>query len=477
VHLEVYQSAHQEVCCLVALAKKSYYQGLIKDCSNNQSKLFKITDTLLFRKKSSTLPSHSDSKELADLFGKYFNLKIDLIRDNIIKHRSPSNPHAYDNCNAAVPQLHDLKPVTMEELHKVVMSSNSKHCSLDPIPTTLLKGCIDSLLPVLCKIANLSMSSALMPLPFKQATVTPMLKKPSLDREDFKHYRPVSNLPYVSKLVERVVMARLNEHMSAHSLREPLQSAYRPGHSIETALVKVFDDILCAVDSKKCVLLVLLDMSAAFDTIDHNIMLQRLQLLFGISGQALEWLKSYFDSRTQSVSINNCCSSPTALKYGVPQGSVAGPSTIPNYGQPIATLALEYGVGLHLYADDTQLYVGCEIDDCDSSKEQLEVCIAGIRTWMAANMLKLNDSKTEYLVIGTKHLLQQLPEQIHSINIGSSQIESTSSARNIGVLMDTNLRMEEHIRNVCRSCYISLRDIGRIRHNLSEDSTKVLIQA
>ena len=126
-----------------------------------------------------------------------------------------------------------------------------------------------------------------MPSALKQAIVKPLIKKPTLDNENLKNYRPVSNLPYIGKLVERVVVTQLDSHMSLNNLHEPLQSAYSRNHSTETALVKVTNDILMALDKRKCAYLVLLDLSAAFDTIDHQVFLDRLRLENGVCGDAL----------------------------------------------------------------------------------------------------------------------------------------------------------------------------------------------
>ena len=128
--------------------------------------------------------------------------------------------------------MQTFKPVSMEEMRKIIGKCNSKYCALDPIPTSVLKACLGALLPVICKIVNLSFSSSHVPEAFKEAIVTPLIKKQSLDRENLKNYRPVSNLPFISKLVEKVVMERLNCHLDENNLREPLQSAYRAKHSI-----------------------------------------------------------------------------------------------------------------------------------------------------------------------------------------------------------------------------------------------------
>ena len=202
--------------------------------------------------------------------------------------------------------------------------------------------------------------------------VSPLLKKLFLDCENLKNYRPVSNLCTLAKVTEKMAMKRLYGHFDENNLREPLQSAYRPGHSTETALVKVFNDCLTMIDKKQCVLLVLLDLSAAFDTVDHSVMLQRLEKLFGVTGSALEWLRSYFSERFQRVVVGDSSSKPVELTTGVPQGSVVGPGAFSAYTKPLGSIIREHESDLHLYADDTQLYVGCHIADCQVKKEKLE---------------------------------------------------------------------------------------------------------
>ena len=182
----------------------------------------------------------------------------------------------------------------------------------------------------------------------KKALVKPHLKKHSLDADNLSNYRPVSNLSLLSKLLEKAVDTQFASHLSTNSLLSPLQSAYRANHSVETALAKVHNDIMRAADESQGVLLILLDLSAAFDTIDHDM---------GIEGLALSWVESYLSDRQQAIHINGVSSSPVVLKYGVPQGSVKGPKDFICYTTPIAEIAKLYDVSAHLYADDTQLYM------------------------------------------------------------------------------------------------------------------------
>ncbi|CAC5421612.1 unnamed protein product [Mytilus coruscus] len=186
-----------------------------------------------------------------------------------------------------------------------------------PLPTKLLKPCVDHLLPSITDIVNTSLSEQCVPLSFKQAVVRPLLKKPSLDKEVLKNYRPVSNLPFISKTLGKVVDSRLENHMSSYSLHDTVQSAYRACHSTETTLLRVHHDIAYAPDNNCCAVLLMLDLSAAFDTIDHQILFDRLEYSFGVTGDALLWLQSYLLNRTQRVAIGSVQSDDIKFDFGV----------------------------------------------------------------------------------------------------------------------------------------------------------------
>ena len=471
VHHEIFKAAQCNVTNLCATAKSNYYCNKIEENSTNQKELFKISNTLLNRNKSQPLPTHNDAKELADNFANFFSDKISQIRDSFPQLQT--SPHLDDRMDT--PAFSELQPTCESEVKKLILGSNSKSCSLDPIPTTILKQCIDALLPILVKIINLSFASSTFPDTLKLALVIPLIKKILLDWENQKNYRPVSNLPYLGKLIEKAAVGRFSNHTKANSIVEALQSAYKEFHSVETALLLVFDDLLTAVDNKKHVLVTLLDYSAAFDTIDHNILFQRLQNSYGVTGEALKWVESYFSNRHQAVLIEGVISEQKDLPFGMPQGSIFGPFSYPKYSHPIAHIAEKHRVECHQYADDTQLYVVCDLNNARECQEQMEKCIEEIRAWSTCNKLKLNDGKTEFLVVSSKYA--RTTPGVTNICVGNDTVTAVSTARNIGAQMDNHLTMVDHVNGVCKSAYVHLRNIAHIRRYLTQDVTATLIHS
>ena len=225
-------------------------------------------------------------------------------------------------------------------------------------------------------------------------------------------------------------------------------------------------------------MLVLLDLSAAFDTIDHPILLHRLEHIFGIKGKSLAWVASYFANRSQTVCIRNEQSDPVLMRYSVPQGSVLGPKFYVMYTKPVGAICAKHGLGHHFYADDSQLYFSFNTADRISqvdTTDRFKHCLNDIESWMKCNMLKLNADKTEVILFTSKNnekIISDVP-----IGVGGTITKPSKYVRNLGVMLDSRMTMEKHVNSVSRSCFMQLRQIGRIRPYLSVDATKSVVNS
>ena len=463
---------------LVGKAKKSYYLKEIDDCEKDQKQLFKIVDKLLGRGKSSVLPKHTDAYTLAQMLNEFFITKISNIRNELATLES-SIPqlHCPPLNSLLVPsssKLLSFKPTTSSEVMSIINKSSKSTCSLDPIPTSLLHDVLPTLAPVIADLVNAVLATGVFPAQLKSAIVLPLLKKVGSDPDVLKNYRPVSNLAFISKIIEKVVAARLIEHLSSNGLMDQYQSAYRKGHSTETALVRVHNDIVSAVDKGRGVCLILLDLSAAFDTVDHTILCTFLENHIGLGGHALDFFKSYLADRTQCVSVKGVMSEMIRLIYGVPQGSVLGPIEFCIYTLPLSAILKHYKIDYHIYADDTQIYCSFDAESLDEVLGSLDNCISDIRSWMITNKLKINDSKTEFLLITSPR--SKFTKDIQ-ITIGQSNISPSSTCKSLGVMLDDHFAMDAHISNICRSTHFHIRNIGAIRDLLTPSAAAQLVHS
>ena len=299
-----------------------------------------MSKTLLGEVKQPKLPESDSDQLLPETFNKFFIDKILKIRSTIKKSlpQKDVDIKEYIHPNLEV-TLKSFKPADEDEVRKIISASSNASVIHDPFPTRLIKDNLDTLAPVITCIVNKFLEEGLFPSNLKHANITPLLKKENLDKELLKNYRPVSNLPFLSKVIEKIVAARLRTHLEVNKLWCKMQSAYRPFHSTKSALLCVQNDILSSLNNRKMVALVLLDLSAAFDTIDHEKLLHRLETRFGINGTALDWFRSYLSNRSQAVRINNSSSEKMYLNFGVPQGSVLGPVLFTLYVAPVADIA------------------------------------------------------------------------------------------------------------------------------------------
>ena len=396
----------------------------------------------------------------ADKMHHFFDEKIANIRASTADAPPPSFA-------ADVPssRLDNLRLLTVADVAVAVHQLPDKQCMSDPIPTRLLKQHIDLLAPFLAELFNRSLTAGVVPTGFKSAYVTPLIKKADLDPADVKSYRPISNLSVVSKLLERLVARQLTDYLSAERLLPDLQSAYRAYHSTETALLKVLSDILLAVDGGDLAVLTLLDLSAAFDTVDHATLLRRLKATYGLGGSAINWFKSYLEGRTQYIRCRTSCSAPTRLLCGVPQGSVLGPILFLLYTAELLQLIQATDLRPHLYADDTQIYGFCRPGAATHLQDRMTACIDSVSCWMRSNRLQLNTAKTEVLWCASARRQHQLPSD--PLIVGSDAVKPTSCVRDLGIYVDSALSMTSHVTRTVSGCFAALRQIRSIRRSVT----------
>ena len=290
------------------------------------------------------------------------------------------------------------------------------------------------------------------------------------------NYRPVSNLCFIAKILEKLVLPQVSSYLNSHNLYNTCQSACRPGHSTETALLKVVNDLFLSLNKGNISVLALLDFSSAFDTIDHTILVHGLHTDFGFTDTVLQWFSSYLTDRTHYVSLCNHCSDFAPVHSGDPQGSVLGPMLFTMYIKPLSAIIDSHSIIHHSFADDLQLQISAPPNRIYELLHSIQSCISDVKALATTNMLKLNDNKTELILVTsnrTKHL-HNLPT---SITIGNARFPSNSLWRIWVLYLDCHLSTSAHFSNIAWTCYFEMRRLASIRRFLTSTATATLVSA
>ena len=353
-------------------------------------------------------------------------------------------------------------------------------CSqLDVIPQIHFQNIWPKMIQVVCRLINSSLISGVFPSMFKESHITPLLKSPTLDPDVLQSYRPVSNLTFLSKVLETAVSSQLMKHFTTHQLLDQHQSAYRPGHSVETAFQHVYSSVSQQLARGRAVFLVLIDLSAAFDTVSHDNLISLLASKFGIGGNVLQWFQSYLSGRSYKVKIGNSLSESVACEVGVPQGSVLGPILFNCIMAPLPQILRSMGIGCHSYADDTQFWVSFS-EDNDSinneavARKRIIRAFSAISSFMQDNHLKLNPSKTQFIPFSRKNS----PSSFAALQLEDGVcIEPSDEVRNLGVVMDNKLSFTSHANSIRRSCFFQLKRLRSIRSFIPKQQFVTLVHA
>ena len=381
-----------------------------------------------------------------------------------------------ETCNNNISTLSSFRSVTVADVQKQVESMKIKTCPRDPIPAALLKTSTDTLIPCYVELINTSLSTGSMD-GLKQSVVTPILKKAGLDPDVLSNYRPVCSGLFIDKLIQTNVLLQLNDHMSEHSLHISHQSGYKPNHSCETVLLRVLNDILISLDSNCCSIELLLDCSAAFDTVDHDKLLTILKNDIGLDGTVYNWFSSFLSNRTQSTNISGSDSECRDMAYGVPQGSVLGPVLFNIYVRDFIRVLEAAGFTVHGYADDHQVVYRFRIEfQFQAVCYLLPKGLHLISQWMSSHFLKLNAGKSQLLIFTPKNIRKELC--MDKVYIGNNMFIPVSlEAVNLGVKLDFQLSFSPHISMIISLSYQQIYNIGQIRKYLTVEDLRTLVQA
>ena len=342
---------------------------------------------------------------------------------------------------------------------------NKNSCDINDISMSTIKKVFELLVEPFVYICNLSFNTGTFPDNMKIAKVIPLYK--SGCKNIFSNYRPVSLLPQFSKVLEKLFNKRLDSFITKHNILSKCQYGFRSNRSTSMALIELLEKLTNSIDDKKLTVGVFIDLKKAFDTIDHKLLLKKLEF-YGVRGLVLKWVESYLDSRKQYVNMNGTRSDLLQIKCGVPQGSILGPQLFILYINDICNVSklLQF----ILFADDTNIFYSSSQYETLSTVVSTE--LSKLQTWFALNKLSLNISKTNYMLFTRKNVSNRI-----DIVFDGKQIERVHTTKFLGVIIDDKLSWQHHVSHVCKKLNKSLAVINKVRYILNVDALKNLYTA
>lgn len=382
------------------------------------------------------------------------------------------NTHRFKNASF------DLKPICENDIYNFIIKITSNAVGSDGVSRDMVILTLPRTLKVITDLINESIIACMVPRQWKVALVTPLPK--GQNPTQLKDLRPISILPFLSKILEKAVYSQLSRYVEDNNILPSYQSGFRRGRGTCTALLNVVDDILAEQDAGRGTVLALLDFSRAFDSISIPLLLSKLRY-YGLQDTSVSWFENYLNDRLQSVKLangrdgGNILSDFKPLTRGVPQGSILGPLLFVLYCADIVSVIKH--CKFHCYADDIQLYIS-DIPKCTSDAVyKLNEDLGRVADWSLRNCLLLNPLKSKFMIIGTKLQVSKILESNPVINIHGQTVERVDEARNLGIMFDSNLRFESHVLNLVKNCMYRLKVLYRVRNQLSEKARVTLCES
>ena len=465
-----YKKYRNKLNHVIRFSKKNYFNDKFNNCKNNAKGTWSIINELLNKRSSNSVSSFSDGdnpvtdpKTIANSFNDFFVNIGPTLASNINGNKSFDE---YLEPNKSILSSLFLNPVTINEVFKVAYSclKSNKSAGSDNLKPGIIRLVIHHIVQPLTHISNLSFITGIFPNRLKIAKVVPIYKKD--DPHVYENYRPISILPCISKIIERLMFNRIIAFLDKHNILFDDQYGFRPGHSTELALISAINKLYKALEQKDSAVGIFLDLSKAFDTIDHHILLYKLSF-YGIRGNALDWFYSYLSNRYQYVYYNNCSSDLSRVKCGVPQGSILGPLLFILYTNDISNVSSKSS--LILFADDTNIFYH------GSNAYELQDIICSdllcYHDWFCANKLSLNAAKTNYIVFGTLSKNWNV-----TIKLNDKIVHKVTSTKFLGVTIDSNLSWSDHIHSICNKISRSVGILSKLKYYIPGNILRCLYQ-
>ncbi|KAJ2945895.1 hypothetical protein O0L34_g4803 [Tuta absoluta] len=416
--------------------------------------------------------------------GKTTNTAIGIVDLNSLNKHFSTAPVTLDDATKFTPlsYLSHLAPpdcspfnfqsVADEDVKKSILSISTKAVGEDNISLNMLTPVLSDIVPVITHIINFSLMVNVFPTAWKKAFVIPLPK--TSNPTCLSHFRPISILPVLSKVLESIAHKQLYSFLVTNDLLCPFQSGFRPSHSTVSALLNVTEDIRLAMDNTKLTIVTLLDFSSAFNSVDFDILLASLRSI-NISSSAIDWFHSYLHGRQQCVKANDDSSEWSNLTAGVPQGGVLSPLLFSIF---INNISRVISSSYHLYADDLQIYRHFSLLEVSQAIEAVNKDLESVQTWAKTFGLLVNPSKSQALIIGSSRLRCRLdPASIPLVYYDGICIPYTDKAKNLGVIFDCHLSWLSHINEVSKRMHYSFHSLKRLQNFLPLKTKIMLAQA
>ena len=467
----IYKKYRNTLTCIIREAKKSYFKNAFTDSRGNGKQTWKLLrEALNARKQQNKLPnsfiredgSICTEDHVADAFNDFFTSVAQKLEDEM--PASDNSPIDYLS-EIDYAGFDDALVTTVLEIEDIIKSLNHVGGGMDKIATKILLATYKNCIHHLTYFFNLCLSTSTFPDCLKVALVVPIYK--SGDKNKFTNYRPISLLPLFSKVLEKILYKYVATYLDRYNILQNLQFGFRKKHSTYMPVALMVDEITKALEKNEKVLGLYLDLKKAFDTVNIEILLKKLNSI-GFRGNLLKIIQSYFENRTQRVQANSDISEHREVRLGVPQGSILGPLLFIIYINDIVSVSNE--VSFYLFADDTAIIMKGKT--CQDIQSQMDNFIPRLMKWFQCNRLTLNPSKSCYQLYSLSSNQRDI-----DIRINNDKIKRCFTVKYLGILVDENLKWESHINYVCKKISRNIGIMGRVRYYLSPKELSLLYNA